>query len=120
LAADFTAKVLGVLDAIPSKSCTTITLNESRLNGIDCPEKGQAYGTKAKQTASALIFGNDITLETHGKDKYGRTIADVLARRSINNWSRKDGVGGIRNTHQKTLQCAVGATGEAPKEWLVG
>jgi hypothetical protein len=23
-----------------------------RLNGIDCPEKGQAYGTRAKQAAS--------------------------------------------------------------------
>jgi endonuclease YncB( thermonuclease family) len=48
------------------------------MNGIDCPEKGQAYGTKAKQVTSALVFGKEITLKTHGKDKYGRTIADVL------------------------------------------
>ena len=49
-----------------------------RLNGIDCPEKGQAYGAKAKQAASELVFGKEVTLKTHGKDKYGRTIADVL------------------------------------------
>jgi micrococcal nuclease len=49
-----------------------------RLNGIDCPEKGQAYGKRAKQAASALVFGKDITLRTYGLDKYGRTIADVL------------------------------------------
>ena len=49
-----------------------------RLSGIDCPEKGQAYGQKAKQAASALALGKRVTLRTHGKDKYGRTIADVL------------------------------------------
>jgi len=48
------------------------------LNGIDCPEKGQAYGKKAKQAASELVFGKEVTLQTCGKDKYGRTIADVL------------------------------------------
>lgn len=49
-----------------------------RLSGIDCPEKGQVYSKKAKQAASALVFGKQVTLQTHGKDKYGRTLADVL------------------------------------------
>jgi len=49
-----------------------------RLNGIDCPEKGQAYGQRAKHAASELVYGKEATLQTFGKDKYGRTIADVL------------------------------------------
>lgn len=49
-----------------------------RLNGIDCPEKGQAYGTRAKQAASELVFGEQVMLQTFGKDKEGRTLADVL------------------------------------------
>ena len=49
-----------------------------RLSGIDCPEKGQAFGNNAKQAAAALVFGKDVTLQTHGLDKYGRTLADVL------------------------------------------
>ena len=49
-----------------------------RLNGIDCPEKGQAYGQRAKQAASGLVFGKEVTLQTYGLDKYGRTIANVL------------------------------------------
>ena len=49
-----------------------------RLSGIDCPEKGQAYGQNAKQATSALVFGKDVTLQTHGKDKYRRTIGEVL------------------------------------------
>ena len=48
-----------------------------RLSGIDCPEKGQAYGKRAKQAASELFFGKEVTLQTHGKDKYGRTLANV-------------------------------------------
>ena len=31
-----------------------------------------------KQSASAFVFGNAVTLQTYGKDKYGRTLADVL------------------------------------------
>ena len=30
------------------------------------------------QAASALVFGKEVTLQTHGKDKYGRTLADVI------------------------------------------
>jgi endonuclease YncB( thermonuclease family) len=41
-------------------------------------EKGQAYGNNAKHAASALVFGKEVTLQTHGLDKYGRTLADVL------------------------------------------
>jgi endonuclease YncB( thermonuclease family) len=76
--ADFSGRVVGVTDG------DTITVlhngrgEKIRLNGIDCPEKGQAYGNRAKQAASELVFGKDVTLQTHGKDKYGRTIADVL------------------------------------------
>ena len=64
-----------------------------RLNGIDCPEKGQAYGKKAKQATSALVFGKQVTLQTFGKDKYGRTIADVLLPNgtNVNHTLVKDG-----------------------------
>ena len=49
-----------------------------RLNGIDCPEKGQAYGKRAKQATAELVFGKEVTLQTYGEDKHGRTIADVF------------------------------------------
>jgi micrococcal nuclease len=47
------------------------------LNGIDCPKKGQAYGNNAKHAASQLAFGNEVTIQTYGSDKYTRTLADV-------------------------------------------
>jgi micrococcal nuclease len=49
-----------------------------RLSGIDCPEKGQAYGNKAKHAASDLAFGKEVTIQTHGHDKYKRTIGEVI------------------------------------------
>ncbi|HEY9789274.1 MAG TPA: thermonuclease family protein, partial [Candidatus Obscuribacterales bacterium] len=48
-----------------------------RLQGIDCPEKKQAFGMRAKQFTSGLVFNNDVVVEPMGRDRYGRTIADV-------------------------------------------
>lgn len=75
---DFACKVVGVLDGDTIEVLHNNRAERIRLNGIDCPEKGQAYGKKAKQAASELVFGKQVTLQTYGKDKYGRTIADVL------------------------------------------
>ena len=49
-----------------------------RLYGIDCPEKRQAFGERAKQFTSAEVFGQDVTIREHGLDKYGRVLGDVL------------------------------------------
>jgi len=78
-AADFQAKVIHIADG------DTITvLNETneqikiRLNGIDCPEKAQAYGNKAKQFTKVLVHKEMVVIQAYGTDRYGRTIADVI------------------------------------------
>jgi len=78
LAADFTGLVFSVLDGDTIEVLHNTRPERIRLSGIDCPEKGQAYGTRAKQAASELVLGGEVTLQTHGKDNYGRTLADVL------------------------------------------
>src|SRR5215475_14298619 len=83
-AADFTGQVVGVLDGDTIEVLHKKHPERIRLNGIDCPEKGQAYGKKAKQAASELVFGKQVTLQTHGLDKYGRTIADVFLPNGTN------------------------------------
>ena len=77
-AADFSGPVVSVLDGDTIEVLHNKRAERIRLNGIDCPEKGQAYGKRAKRAVSELVFGKEVTLQTHGKDKYGRTIADVL------------------------------------------
>jgi hypothetical protein len=48
-----------------------------RLAFCDAPEKKQAFGTRAKQAMSELVFGKDIELRTHAIDRYGRTVEQV-------------------------------------------
>lgn len=73
----WSGKVIGVADG------DTITvLHEQRperirLYGIDCPEKRQAFGNKAKWFISQLAFGKTAEVEPVTRDRYGRTIALV-------------------------------------------
>lgn len=48
-----------------------------RLAEVDCPEKSQAYGQRAKQYTSSLCFGKEVSIVEKNKDRYGRTIAIV-------------------------------------------
>lgn len=76
--ADLSGIVVSVLDGDTVEVLDDSRPERIRLYGIDCPEKSQAYGTKAKQATAALAFGKKVTLHARGKDKYGRTIAEVL------------------------------------------
>ncbi len=49
-----------------------------RLHGIDCPEKRQAFGNRAKQFTSKLIFVKIVTVQVLDRDRYGRTVGVVL------------------------------------------
>ncbi len=78
LAADFTGRVVGVADG------DTITVMHNgkgeriRLHGIDCPEKRQAFGNRAKQFTSNLVFAKTVTVQVLDRDRYGRTVGVVL------------------------------------------
>ena len=49
-----------------------------RLQGVDCPERGQAFGTAARRFTSELCFGKQVSLRSYGSDRYGRILADVV------------------------------------------
>lgn len=48
-----------------------------RIDGIDAPEKGQAFGNRAKEYLSGLIWGESITVRVSKTDRYGRSIGKV-------------------------------------------
>lgn len=71
--------VVGVADG------DTITLLDSatvqhkiRLAGIDAPERRQAFGEKAKQSLSALVYRQNVVVDFKKKDRYGRIVGKVL------------------------------------------
>ena len=49
-----------------------------RLEGIDCPEFGDAFSAKAKAFTSDLVFGKVVTLRVKETDRYGRLVARVF------------------------------------------
>jgi micrococcal nuclease len=78
IAADFEGKVVGVLDGDTIEVLHEKKPERIRLYGIDCPEKGQAFRQKAKQAASSLLFGKEVRIESHGRDKHRRTLGTVF------------------------------------------
>jgi endonuclease YncB( thermonuclease family) len=55
------------------------TQRKVRLIGIDAPEKAQAFGSRAKEALSELVFGKTVRVTWKAKDVYGRTLGDVYA-----------------------------------------
>lgn len=62
------------------------------LSGIDHPEKGQSHGNNATHAATDLAFEEEVTVQTHGYDKYKRPLGDVFlpdGRTSLTRWMTK-------------------------------
>jgi micrococcal nuclease len=75
---DYQARVIGIADGDTITVLTPAKVQvRIRLNGIDAPETGQEFGSRAKQAASELAFGKAVTIHPLNTDRYGRTIADV-------------------------------------------
>jgi endonuclease YncB( thermonuclease family) len=56
-----------------------------RLWGIDCPERGQDFGTRAKQFTSNLVFSRVVDVSPVTTDRYGRTVALVRVKDTLVN-----------------------------------
>lgn len=78
----FSGRVVGVSDG------DTITIlhvdgerktpRKIRIMGIDAPESKQAYGNRAKQAMSDLVFGKDAHANCPTVDRYGRDVCKVI------------------------------------------
>ena len=99
-----TGRVVGVTDG------DTITvLNEAkvtlkiRLHAIDAPEAKQAFGARAKQELSDLVYGKTVSVRVVDKDQYGRLVGRVtvgavnvnleMVRRGFARWYRTYAMG---------------------------
>jgi len=80
----FTGKVVAVLDSDTIDVLHNGKAERIRLNGVDCPEKKQAFGQKAKQFTSSLVFGETVVVVPSEKDRYKRTVGDVFLSNGVN------------------------------------
>ena len=76
--ATFMGKVVGVADGDTISVMRGGRAVKVRLYGIDCPEKGQPFGTRAKQYTSEMAFGNEVEVRVKTKDRYGRIVSEVI------------------------------------------
>ncbi len=77
-ATEFIGRVIAVKDGDTIEVLHNRTPERIRLTGIDCPDKKQAFGQRAKQATATLSFGQTVTVNSSGKDRYGRTLATVV------------------------------------------
>ena len=79
----FSAEIKGKVVAVTDGDTITV-LDEMdkgnfkiRLDKIDAPEKNQAFGNKAKQFLSSLIFGKQVSIRYKAVDRYGRILGVI-------------------------------------------
>ena len=77
-AAEFTGRVVAVIDGDTLTVVHGHRAEQLRLIGIDAPEKRQDYGEQARRFVSVLAFGQIVTVEPRGRDRNGRVLAEVV------------------------------------------
>jgi endonuclease YncB( thermonuclease family) len=83
----FTAHVVSIHDGDTLTVVDfTNTQHRLRLQGIDAPERGQPFGTRARDRLAKLTMGKVVTVQDDGRDKYGRTLGRVEAEGQDVNW----------------------------------
>jgi endonuclease YncB( thermonuclease family) len=78
-AAEVSGRVVGVADGdTVTVLDTTKTQHKVRLQGIDAPEKAQAFGQRSKEYLSDQVFGRQVTVQYDKRDRYGRLVGTVF------------------------------------------
>jgi endonuclease YncB( thermonuclease family) len=77
--ANFAGRVVAVEDGD-----TIVVLDDAnatykiRLQGIDAPEGGQAFGDRSGQSLSEMVSGKQVEIEWSKRDRYRRLVGKVL------------------------------------------
>ena len=111
-AKDLTGRVVRVADG---DTLTVLdasnTQHKIRLNKIDAPEKGQAFGNASKKHLSSMVFGKDVSVEWQKKDRYGRILGEVyVGTTNVNLQMVKDGYAWHYKFYDKTPSYAEAET----------
>lgn len=74
----FTGLVVGISDGDTISVMHNGRAHKVRLSDIDCPEKKQAFGERARQYTARAAFQKTVLVKVIGNDMYGRSLAEVV------------------------------------------
>lgn len=72
-----TGKVVEIKDGDTFVVLSGRNTEKIRLEGIDCPEKNQAWGERAKLFTSKQVFGRQVKVDYQTRDTYKRILGVV-------------------------------------------
>jgi endonuclease YncB( thermonuclease family) len=73
--AEFTAKVIAVLDGDTVLVKGGNSLKKIRMAGIDAPEKAQTFGETSRRSLTEMVLGKQVKIASEAVDQYGRMVA---------------------------------------------
>jgi endonuclease YncB( thermonuclease family) len=76
-AEEFAGRVVGITDGDTIKVLRAGRAETVRLQGVDAPEKRQAYGERARRFAADLVFDRTVVVQARGRDRNGRLLGEV-------------------------------------------
>jgi endonuclease YncB( thermonuclease family) len=89
----YKAVVISVTDGDTLKVDHLGEIETIRLVNIDCPERTQAFGDRAKEMTSSLCLQKEVTIISTKRDRYKRRLASLILSdgRCVNNELVKTG-----------------------------
>lgn len=77
-----------------------------RAYGVDCPESGQDFGTRAKTFTSDMVYGKIVTVQHIDTDRYKRIVGMVQVEgKSLNRELIAHGYEWVYTTYCKIPKC---------------
>jgi len=104
----WTGRVVSVSDGDTIKVLHEGKEEKIRLYGVDAPEKGQAFGQKAKDFTALLVAGKEVDVQRENNDRYGRTVGLVTVNgRSLNESLVQEGYAWVYRQYCKESFCSA-------------
>ncbi|HFF9832970.1 thermonuclease family protein [Serratia marcescens] len=102
--ADFSGRVVRVIDGDTVQVLTQGAMVKVRLNGIDAPESGQPFGQRSKQSLLNLAAQKNVDVITNASDRYGRWLGILIINDvNINSEQVKTGMAWAYRFHGRAI-----------------
>ena len=119
--ADFTGKVVKVIDGDTVDVLNGGRAHRVRLAGVDAPESGQPFGQRSKQNLLNLTAQKQTEVITDTTDRYGRWLGTVIVNGiNVNAEQVKAGMAWAYRYHGKAVDSSALSLEQQAREMKLG